>query len=83
MFPRRAPTPVQCYRCTDVCKAGVATVRIMSEAKGGGITKTGKKKTVGFHEDEAEGLRRASYEQRRPESEIIREAVRRFLNIED
>ena len=55
----------------------------MSEDKGGGITKTGKKKTVWFHEDEAEALRRASFEQRRPESAIIREAVRRLLKIED
>ena len=55
----------------------------MAEDKGGGITKTGKKKTIWFHDDEAEALRRASFEQRRPESAIIREAVRRFLDIED
>ena len=49
----------------------------------GGITTTGKRKTIWFHADEAEALRVAAFEQRRRESEIIREAVRRFLKIPD
>ena len=49
----------------------------------GGITKTGVKKTLWFHKDEAEALRTAAFEQRRKESELIREAVRRFLGLED
>ena len=47
------------------------------EERGGGITKTGKKKTIWFHEDEAEALRVAAFERRQPESEIIREATSR------
>jgi hypothetical protein len=39
--------------------------------------------TIWFHADEAEALRVAAFEQRRKESEIVREAVRRFLGIED
>ncbi len=50
---------------------------------GSGITKTGVKKTIWLHEDEAEALRRAAYEQRRTESSLIREAIRRLLDIED
>ncbi len=49
----------------------------------GGITKTGVKKTLWFHQDEAEALRKAAYERRRKESEIRRGAVRRYLDIED
>lgn len=47
-----------------------------------GITKTGVRKTIWFHRDEAEALRRAAFEERRKESEIVREAVREFLGIE-
>lgn len=48
-----------------------------------GITSSGVRKNLWLHRDEAEALRRAAFEQRRPESEIIREALRRFLDIED
>jgi hypothetical protein len=48
-----------------------------------GITSTGAKKTIWFHADEAEALRRRAFEERRSESSIVREAVRRFLGIED
>lgn len=69
------------------CKSSVATVWHMpdqpSNTKTGGITKTGVKKTLWFHADAAEALRRAAFEMRMKESEIIRTAVRRFLKIED
>ena len=48
-----------------------------------GITKGGVKKTLWFHEDEAEALRERAYKSRRSEASLIREAVRRFLGIED
>jgi hypothetical protein len=48
-----------------------------------GITKGGVKKTIWFHEDEAEALRLLAFKERRSESAIVREAVRRLLNIED
>ncbi len=48
-----------------------------------GITKTGVKKTIWFHSDEAEALRREAFEKRMKESEIVRTAVRRYLGIED
>jgi len=48
-----------------------------------GITKGGVKKTLWFHEDEAEALRDRAYKSRRSEASLIREAVRRFLEIED
>lgn len=41
------------------------------------------RKTIWLHEDEAEGLRRRAFEERRGESEIMREALRRFLDIPD
>ena len=50
---------------------------------GSSITKSGKKKTLWFHADEAEALRVAAFEQRRSESDIIRSAVREYLGIED
>ena len=53
------------------------------EKKGGGITRTGKKFTFWLHEDETEALRRAAFEQRRKQSEIIREGLRRLVGIED
>jgi len=55
----------------------------MDEKTESGITKTGVRKAIWFHLDEAEALRKAAYEQRRKESEIVREAVRRYLGIED
>jgi hypothetical protein len=48
-----------------------------------GITTTGVKKTIWFHEDEAEALRLRAFQERRSESSLVREAVRRFLGIED
>ena len=52
-------------------------------AQEGGITKTGMKKTIWVHRDEAEALRDAAYKLRRTESSIIREAIRHRLGIED
>lgn len=48
-----------------------------------GLTEGGVKKTMWFHRDEAEALRERAYTTRRSESAIVREAVRRFLGIED
>jgi len=48
-----------------------------------GITDKGVKKTIWFHEDEAEALRLRAFKERRSESAIVREAVRRLLRIED
>jgi hypothetical protein len=41
------------------------------------------RKTLWLHGDEAEALRERAYKERRPESEIMREALRRLLGIED
>jgi hypothetical protein len=48
-----------------------------------GITERGVKKTIWFHEDEAEALRVKAFKERRSESAIVREALRRLLGIED
>jgi hypothetical protein len=48
-----------------------------------GITEKGIKKTIWFHEDEAEALRLRAFKDRRSESAIVREAVRKLLGIED
>ncbi len=48
-----------------------------------GITDKGVKKTIWFHEDEAEALRLLAFKERRSESSIVREAVRHYLGIED
>ncbi len=48
-----------------------------------GITSSGVKKTIWFHEDEAEALRLKAFKERRSESSLIREAVRKLLKIED
>jgi hypothetical protein len=48
-----------------------------------GITDRGVKKTIWFHEDEAEALRLKAFKERRSESAIVREALRRLLGIED
>jgi hypothetical protein len=48
-----------------------------------GITERGVKKTIWFHEDEAEALRLKAFKERRSESAIVREALRRLLGIED
>lgn len=54
-----------------------------AQGKSGSITKSGKKKTLWFHADEAEALRVAAFEQRRSESDIIRTALRKYLGVED
>ena len=48
-----------------------------------GITERGVKKTIWFHEDEAEALRVKAFKERRSESSLAREAVRKLLGIED
>jgi hypothetical protein len=48
-----------------------------------GITECGVKKTIWFREDEAEALRLKAFKERRSESAIVREAVRKLLGIED
>jgi hypothetical protein len=48
------------------------------------VTKSGMvRKTMWFNQDEAEALRVRAFEERKPESEIVREALRRFLGIPD
>ncbi len=41
------------------------------------------KKTRGLDEDEAHSVRAVAYEEHRSEASIIREAIRRYLDIED
>lgn len=41
------------------------------------------RKTLWLHGDEAEALREKAYRERRAESEIMRQALRRLLKIED
>ncbi len=41
------------------------------------------KKTIWLHDDEASELRRAAYENFRSEASIIREAIRKYFEIED
>ncbi|HXO42342.1 MAG TPA: hypothetical protein VN999_12890 [Thermoanaerobaculia bacterium] len=48
-----------------------------------GLVKAGVKKTILFHEDEAEALRVRAFKDRRSESSIVREALRRFLKVPD
>ena len=48
-----------------------------------GITKSGVKKTLWFHHDEAEALRLKAFKERRSEAAIVREALRRYLGIAD
>lgn len=45
--------------------------------------KTGVKKSLWLHQDEAEALRLRAFEDRRSEASIMREALRRILDIED
>jgi len=49
----------------------------------GGIVKDGKRVCLWFHPDEAEALRERAYKERRSQSSVIREAVRKLLGIED
>jgi len=67
----------------------MAAPRKKAAAKGprGGettISKSGMvRKTLWLHGDEADALREKAYQERRAESEIVREALRGFLGIED
>ena len=54
-----------------------------SRSEKAGITEGGVRKTIWFHEDEAEALRLRAFQQRRSESSLVREAVRKLLGIED
>jgi hypothetical protein len=49
------------------------------------VSKSGNliRKTFWLHPDEEAALRRAAFEQRRSEAELVREALRRYFNIED
>jgi hypothetical protein len=48
------------------------------------VSKSGMvRKTLWLHGDEADALREKAYQERRAESEIVREALRSFLGIED
>jgi hypothetical protein len=48
------------------------------------VSKSGMvRKTLWLHGDEAEALRLRAFNDRRPESEIVREALRAYLGIED
>lgn len=48
------------------------------------VTKSGMiRKTIWLHGDEAEALRDRAYRDRRTESELVREALRAYLEIED
>lgn len=48
------------------------------------VSKSGMvRKTLWLHGDEAEALRELAYRERRAESDIMREALRRLLGIED
>lgn len=48
------------------------------------VTKSGMvRKTLWLHADEAEALRLRAFKDRRSESELMREALRRLLRIED
>jgi len=48
------------------------------------ISKSGMvRKTLWLHGDEAEALRHRAFEERRAESEIVREALRQLLGLAD
>jgi len=48
------------------------------------VSKSGMvRKTLWLHGDEADALREKAYQERRAESEIVREALRAHLGIED
>lgn len=54
--------------------------------RGGKTTKTDTglvRKTIWLHEDESEALREKAFNERRSESEIVREAVRKLLQLPD
>jgi len=48
------------------------------------VTRSGLvRKTFALHHDEVRALRKAAYEQERTETDIVRTALRRYLDIED
>jgi hypothetical protein len=48
------------------------------------ISKTGMiRMTLWLHEDEAEALRQKAFKERRTQAEILREGLRRMLDLED
>lgn len=48
------------------------------------ISKTGMiRMTLWLHEDEAEALRLKAFQERRTQAEILREGLRRMLDLED
>jgi hypothetical protein len=51
--------------------------------KPAGIVGSGKRICLWFDLDEAEALRERAYKERRSQSAVIREAVRKLLGIED
>ena len=62
------------------------TVRTPRGPRGGSTTVSASgmvRKTLWLHGDEAEALRERAYRERRAESEIMREALRQLLGIED
>jgi hypothetical protein len=62
------------------------TARPSTGPRGGETTvsKSGMvRKTLWLHGDEAEALRERAFRERRAESEIVREALRKLLGIED
>jgi len=66
-----------------VQSSGMSTKNRNDQERSEGITATGVKKTMWFHEDEAEALRVRAFEERRSESSLVREAVRKLLGLED
>ena len=62
------------------------TIRTPQGPRGGSTTVSASgmvRKTLWLHGDEAEALRERAYRERRPGAEIMREALRRLLGIED
>ena len=48
------------------------------------VTKSGLvRKTFALHHDEVRSLRKAAYEEERTETDIVRTALRQYLDIED
>jgi hypothetical protein len=59
------------------------TQRGHAKEESAGLAKSGVKMTLLFHPDEAEALRERAFKTRRSQASLVREAVRRFLGIED
>ena len=76
------------YTHTHIRASVFCSVQAMSKPEGprGGkttVTKTTIRKTVLLHHDEEAALREAAFRERLSESEIIRRALRAYLEIED